>query len=101
MIQKLFDANNLNFRSHILGNASSSQECPRYYQAVFLALYELIINENMQNLGLKQDFIDNILQKQQTKNLKDVLILTINSNGEVYYQEKNKQSQVLNVEVNI
>lgn len=60
-----------------------------------------IINENMQNLGLKQDFIDNILQKQQTKNLKDVLILTINSNGEVYYQEKNKQSQVLNVEVNI
>ncbi|MDW3538162.1 DUF262 domain-containing protein, partial [Escherichia coli] len=31
MIQKLFDANNLNFRSHILGNASSSQECPRYY----------------------------------------------------------------------
>ena len=26
MIQKLFDANNLNFRSHILGNASSSQE---------------------------------------------------------------------------
>ncbi|WP_251003659.1 AlbA family DNA-binding domain-containing protein [Escherichia coli] len=56
MIQKLFDANNLNFRSHILGNASSSQECPRYYQAVFLALYELIINENMQ-LDDEQKFI--------------------------------------------
>ncbi|HDZ8201324.1 TPA: DUF262 domain-containing protein, partial [Escherichia coli] len=45
-----------NFRSHILGNASSSQECPRYYQAVFLALYELIINENMQ-LDDEQKFI--------------------------------------------
>lgn len=54
--KKLFDANNLNFRSHILGNASSSQECPRYYQAVFLALYELIINENMQ-LDDEQKFI--------------------------------------------
>ncbi|MBE3190145.1 DUF262 domain-containing protein, partial [Escherichia coli] len=38
------------------GNASSSQECPRYYQAVFLALYELIINENMQ-LDDEQKFI--------------------------------------------
>lgn len=46
----------MNFRSHILGNASSSQECPRYYQAVFLALYELIINENMQ-LDDEQKFI--------------------------------------------
>ena len=68
---------------------------------IILVNHGKIINENMQSLGLKQDFIDNILQKQQTKNLKDVLILTINSNGEVYYQEKNKQSQVLNVEVNI
>ncbi|HGW8081108.1 TPA: DUF262 domain-containing protein, partial [Escherichia coli] len=32
------------------------QECPRYYQAVFLALYELIINENMQ-LDDEQKFI--------------------------------------------
>lgn len=48
MIQKLFDSNNLNFRTHILGNTSTSQECPRYYQAVFLALYQLVIKESMQ-----------------------------------------------------
>ena len=55
----------------------------------------------MQTLNLKQSFIDNILEKQKTTNVKDVLILTVNSNGEVYFQEKNKQSQILNVEVDI
>ena len=33
-----------------------NQDYPRYYQAVFLALYELIINENMQ-LDDEQKFI--------------------------------------------
>ncbi|WP_422881211.1 GmrSD restriction endonuclease domain-containing protein [Pantoea agglomerans] len=46
-IQRLFDEHGLNFRSHILGDDSTSQECPRYYQAVFLSLYQLLINESM------------------------------------------------------
>ena len=60
-----------------------------------------IIKENMQTLNLQQSFIDNILEKQKTTNIKDVLILTVNSNGEVYFQEKNKQSQIIDVEVDI
>ena len=47
-IQKLYDDHLINFRSHILGNDSTSQECPRYYQAVFLAMYSLLIEKNMQ-----------------------------------------------------
>ncbi|MBH2886607.1 GmrSD restriction endonuclease domain-containing protein [Serratia marcescens] len=47
-ICSLYDESGLNFRSHILGQESTSQECPRYYQAVFLAMYGLIIDENMQ-----------------------------------------------------
>lgn len=44
-IQKLYDDHLINFRSHILGNDSTSQECPRYYQAVFLAMYSLLIEK--------------------------------------------------------
>lgn len=40
---KVFDG--LNFKKHILGEDSRSHECPRYFQAVFLAFYQLIITE--------------------------------------------------------
>ncbi|EID2626292.1 DUF262 domain-containing protein [Escherichia coli] len=48
LITTLYDGKNETFRSHILGDENSSQECPRYYQAVFLAIYDLIFNKNMQ-----------------------------------------------------
>lgn len=48
LITTLYDEKNETFRSHILGDENSSQECPRYYQAVFLAIYDLIFNKNMQ-----------------------------------------------------
>lgn len=38
----------VNFKKHILGEESKSHECPRYYQAVFLAFYQLIIDEKME-----------------------------------------------------
>lgn len=44
---ELFSGDAENFNRHILGDESTSQECPRYYQAVFLAFYELMINDNM------------------------------------------------------
>ncbi|OCH17623.1 DUF262 domain-containing protein [Aliivibrio logei] len=47
VIKELFKDNNANFKKHILGDNSSSKKSPRYYQAVFLAIYELIINENL------------------------------------------------------
>ena len=46
-IKELFKNNNANFKKHILGDNSTSKKSPRYYQAVFLAIYELFINENM------------------------------------------------------
>lgn len=48
LITSLYDGKNDTFRSHILGEDNSSQECPRYYQAVFLSIYELLFNQNMQ-----------------------------------------------------
>ncbi|WP_406549476.1 DUF262 domain-containing protein [Cronobacter malonaticus] len=48
LITTLYEGKNETFRSHILGDENSSQECPRYYQAVFLAIYDLIFNKNMQ-----------------------------------------------------
>lgn len=47
LITTLYDGKNDTFRSHILGGNNTSQECPRYYQAVFLAIYDLLFNRNM------------------------------------------------------
>ncbi|NIC26539.1 GmrSD restriction endonuclease domain-containing protein [Serratia plymuthica] len=63
-ILSLYDGKELNFRSHILGDKYSSQECPRYYQAVFLAVYELMINDNMQ-LDDKEGFYQQLSESVQ------------------------------------
>lgn len=47
-IKDLFKNNDNTFKKHILGNNTSSKKSPRYFQAVFLAIYELLINQNMQ-----------------------------------------------------
>ncbi|ELB1496957.1 DUF262 domain-containing protein [Vibrio sp. Vb2853] len=44
----LFSRTETNFNTHILGESKSSHECPRYFQAVFLAFYELIINDEQE-----------------------------------------------------
>ena len=44
IIDDLFKNNN--FKKHVLGEQSRSHECPRYYQVVFLAFYDLLINKN-------------------------------------------------------
>ncbi len=58
-----------------------------------------IIDENLKTFNLDKTFIDNVLSKQKVKNLKDVLIFTINSLGQGFFQEKNKQCQSFQVEV--
>lgn len=50
-----------------------------------------IIEENLKSLNLDKTIIDKILKKQKTKSIKDVLICTINSLGEIFFQEKNKK----------
>jgi len=47
-IEYLLKDHGVFFNKHILGDGSTSKKSPRYYQAVFLALYELLINENME-----------------------------------------------------
>lgn len=47
LIRDLFEDNEVTFKSHILGVESTTQECPRYYQAVFLAFYELMFVDQM------------------------------------------------------
>ncbi|MEZ9254464.1 DUF262 domain-containing protein [Vibrio cyclitrophicus] len=45
-IKCLFEDHTVNFKNHILGSDTTSQKSPRYYQAVFLAFYELLVIEN-------------------------------------------------------
>ena len=49
-----------------------------------------VIKENLDFLGLKQSFLDNILKQQKAK-LKQVLILSINKDGQAYFQLHNKK----------
>lgn len=60
-----------------------------------------LVKDNLANLNINNEFIDKILKEQNTKSLSDVLILTINEKGEVYYQEKNKKAKILQEKVNI
>lgn len=52
--------------------------------------------ENLKFLNLKEDFIKNILKEENIKDVKDVLILTCNEEGEIYFQQKNKMYKILN-----
>ena len=47
-----------------------------------------LMNENIKIAELKNEFIDNVMRKAKIKTLKDVLIMTIDGNGEVYIQDK-------------
>ena len=47
-----------------------------------------LMNENMQLAGIDENFISDCLEKAQVKNRKDVLLMTLDNNGEVFVQEK-------------
>lgn len=47
-----------------------------------------VIKENMEHFGLTEDFLKNSISKYKIANIKDVMIYTINNNGDVYLQEK-------------
>ena len=59
-----------------------------------------IVKENLENTSLDFSFINKIIKKEKS-NIKDVLIMTINSSGEIYFQEKNKKYKILHEKVNI
>jgi uncharacterized membrane protein YcaP (DUF421 family) len=49
-----------------------------------------LIEENFKPLNINKEIIINILNKQKIKNEKNVLIFSINSNGDAYLQQKNE-----------
>lgn len=58
-----------------------------------------LMEENLKELKLDREFIQKIMKSQKTTKVNDILVLTINSNGNVYYQEKNKPCKTFIYEV--
>lgn len=55
------------------------------------------MEENLKLSNKPKTFFENFLKKQKVKKIKDVLILTITTNGEIYFQQKGHSCKVLNV----
>lgn len=51
-----------------------------------------LMEENLKYLALDEKYVKGIIAKQKTKQIKDVLILSTSKNGDVFYQEKGKDS---------
>lgn len=52
--------------------------------------------ENLNLLNIKEDFIKNILKKENVKTIKDVLVMCINAYGEIYFQTKKNPPKIIN-----
>ena len=58
-----------------------------------------IIKENLVFLNLNENFITLIMKKEKIKNIKNILIIAINSeSNEIYVQERNKQYKIISKE---
>lgn len=55
------------------------------------------MQENLEMSDKPKEYFLNFLNKQKVKSVKQVLILTITKQGEVFFQEKNKPCKVINV----
>lgn len=55
-----------------------------------------ILKNNLKIANLDESFLTYILNKTKTKNIKDILVLTIDGNGKIYFQLKNGKGLVLN-----
>jgi len=54
-----------------------------------------MMKENINIAGIDKVFIDNCMSKANIKNIKDVLLMTLDNNGEVFIQSK-KDDKYLN-----
>ena len=52
--------------------------------------------ENLNLLNIKEDFIKNILKKENVKTIKDVLVMCIDAYGEIYFQTKKNPPKIIN-----
>ena len=48
-----------------------------------------LMKENIKMAGINEAFIDTCIKKAKVKRYKDVLLMTLDNNGEVFVQEKN------------
>jgi uncharacterized membrane protein YcaP (DUF421 family) len=55
------------------------------------------MTENLKLAGLNEDFVLKHAQKMNTKNLKDIIIATIDNDGKMYMQVKNQPYKTFNV----
>ena len=55
-----------------------------------------IMKEGMQSLNLSKKKLDHVLTKLNIQDKKQLIILTIDENGKVYYQEKHKSCKTIN-----
>ena len=55
------------------------------------------MDDNLSLSHKSKEYFDEILKKLKIKSLKQVLVLTITKNGEVFFQEKEKPCQIINV----
>ncbi len=51
-----------------------------------------VMKKNIEMVGINDDFINECLEKANLKKVKDVLILTLDNNGEVFIQGKNQET---------
>lgn len=54
-----------------------------------------ISKENLKLFNIDENFINNFLKRQNIQNIKDVLVMSANSSGEVYLQCKNQPRQII------
>ncbi len=54
--------------------------------------------ENLKVAQVDENFVQKILKEADAKNVKDVLILTLDGNGKVYFQLKNENFKVFSVD---
>lgn len=54
-----------------------------------------IMKENLKCLNLTESFLLKIAKEQKTKSISDILIFSINQNGEIFYQEKYKSCKTI------
>ena len=53
------------------------------------------MKENLEMSDKSKEYFNNILKKQNVKSIKQVLVLTITKQGEIFFQEKNKPCKII------
>ena len=75
-----------------------AKEEPTYSLPLLLIDNGKIDEKNMRIAGIKREYLKEFISRQGVK-LKSVLVMTVDCNGRVYFQQKGKPYKILNAEV--